>query len=108
MRGRIRHTVEVRKPPEGAVFKRHGAERSGKRSRLKRDQVSVKKPKANEPLKTCRKDNLVGETAGFDAPAGRNCNGQLFTPARLRHSGGGYRPTGIKTAGALHRLLYGT
>ena len=81
------------------VFKRHSAERSGKRSRLERDQVSVKKPNANESLKICRKDNLVGETVGFDAPTGRNCDGQLFT---------GYRPTGIKMAGALHRLLYET
>lgn len=27
---RILHAVEVGKPPEGAVFKRYGAERSGK------------------------------------------------------------------------------
>jgi len=28
---RIRHAVGVCKPPEGVVYKRHGAERSGKR-----------------------------------------------------------------------------
>jgi hypothetical protein len=62
-------------------------------------QVRVKKLNANEPLMTCRKRNLVGKTVGFFALTGRHCNGQLFT---------GYRPTGIKTAGALHRLLYET
>ena len=67
---RIRHAVGVCKPPEGAVFKRHGAERLGKKSRLESDQVSVKKPNANEPLKTCRKDKLVGKTVGFDAQTG--------------------------------------
>jgi hypothetical protein len=81
------------------VFKRHGAERSGKRSRLKRDQVHVKKLNANEPLMTCRKRNLVGKTVGFCALTGLTVTDKLFT---------GYRPTGIKTAGALHRLLYGT
>ena len=33
-------------------------------------QVGVKKLNANEPLKKCRKDNLVGETVGFDAQTG--------------------------------------
>jgi hypothetical protein len=67
---RIHCAVRVCKPPGGAVFKRHGVERSGKRSRLKRDQVCVKKLNANEPLMKCRKDKLVGKTVGFDAPTG--------------------------------------
>jgi len=62
-------------------------------------QVHVKKLNANEPLKKCRKEKLVGKTVGFIRQDRTNCNGQLFT---------GYRPTGIKTAGALHRLLYET
>jgi hypothetical protein len=33
-------------------------------------QVSVKKLNANEPLKTCRKRNLVGKTVGFFALTG--------------------------------------
>jgi hypothetical protein len=88
-------TIRLRR----TVFKRHGAERSGKRSRLKRNQVRVKKLNANEPLTTCRKDNLVGKTVGFDALTGLTVTDKLFT---------GYRPTGIKMAGALHRLLYET
>jgi hypothetical protein len=67
---RIRHAVEVCKPPEGAVFKRHGAERSGKRFRLKRDQVSVKKLNASESLKTCRKGSDVDKTIGIVALIG--------------------------------------
>ena len=33
-------------------------------------QVRVKKLNANEPLKTCRKRNLVGKTVGFIALTG--------------------------------------
>jgi len=62
-------------------------------------QVSVKKLNANEPLMTCRKRKLVGKTVGFFALTGQTVTGKLFT---------GYRPTGIKMAEALHRLLYET
>jgi len=78
----------VCKPPEGAVFKRHGAERSGKRSRLKRDQVRVKKLNANEPLRKCRKEKLVGKTVGFIRQTGQtvtvNCLPVTDQPALRR------------------------
>ena len=47
------------KPPEGAVFKRCGAERSGKRFRKKRDQVSVRKLNESEPTEDMSKRVLV-------------------------------------------------
>ena len=50
---------EVCKPPEGAVFKRRGAERSGKRSRFKRDQVRVRKLNESEPTEDMSKRLLV-------------------------------------------------
>ena len=56
---------EVCKPPKGAVFKRYGTERSGKGS--VKDQVSVKKLNASEPLKKCRKRILVVKTVVFIA-----------------------------------------
>ena len=62
---RIHHAVDVCKPPEGAVFKRYGTERSGKRCRYKRYQVSVKKLNASESLKTCRKGLFVDKTIGI-------------------------------------------
>ena len=47
----IRHTVGVCKPPKGAVFKRHGAERLGKRWRRRRHQVSVKQLNSPQSLR---------------------------------------------------------
>ena len=66
---RIRHAVEVCKPPEGAVFKRHGAKRSGKRYR-KTVSGSVKKLNASESLKTCRNGSDVDKTIGIVALIG--------------------------------------
>ena len=55
---RIHHTDEVCKLPKGAVFKRHGAERLGKRH-LSRYQVSVKELKEIEPLEDVSKRLLI-------------------------------------------------
>jgi hypothetical protein len=41
------------------MFKRHGAERSGKRSRLKRDQVRVRKLNESEPTEDMSKGLFV-------------------------------------------------
>ena len=41
-------------------------------------QVSVRKLNANEPLKTCRKRNLVGKTVGFFALAGQTVTGNCL------------------------------
>ena len=57
----IRHTEGVCKPPKGAVSKRHGAERLGKRWRGRRHQVSERKLNGSEPLMTCRKDNSLAK-----------------------------------------------
>ena len=65
---------------------------------LKRHQVSVKKLNANEPLMTCRKGSSLLKVSVCDCWY-ENCSGYLFT---------GYRTTGIKVAGSLHRLLYET
>ena len=54
----IRQSVGVCKPPEGALYKRQGAERSGKRY-PKGYQVRLKKLNANEPLMRCRKAILL-------------------------------------------------
>jgi hypothetical protein len=56
---RIRFTESVCKPPEGAVFKRYGAERSGKRFRFKRNQVRVKKLNESKPTEDMSKRLLV-------------------------------------------------
>ena len=55
----MRCTDEVCKPPEGAVFKRYGAERSGKKVSLKRDQVRVRKLNESEPTEDMSKRLLV-------------------------------------------------
>jgi len=57
-------TDEVCKPPEGAVFKRHGAERSGKKC-LKRHQVRVRKLKESEPTEDMSKRLLVVKSIDF-------------------------------------------
>ena len=41
-------------------------------------QVGVKKLNANEPLKTCRKRNLVGKTVGFIALTGQAVTGNCL------------------------------
>ena len=41
-------------------------------------QVRVKKLNANEPLKTCRKRNLVGKTVGFFALPGQTVTGNCL------------------------------
>ena len=41
-------------------------------------QVRVKKLNANEPLKTCRKRNLVGKTVGFFALTGQTVTGNCL------------------------------
>lgn len=60
----IRHAVGVCKPPKGAVFKRHGAERLKKKWRIRCYQVSIKKLNESEPLMLCRKGLFVGKTTG--------------------------------------------
>jgi len=45
------------------------------------------------------KGQLVDETIGIPAPIGKTVTDNWYT---------GYGSTGIKAAGALHRLLYGT
>jgi hypothetical protein len=63
-------------------------------------QVSVRKLSFTEPSQDMSKRQLVSESKGFYDRCEFNCNGyKLFT---------GYRLTGIKAAGTLHRVLYGT
>ena len=64
----------------------------------RRSQVSIKKLNASKPLTTCRKGSSLSKPKVSDH-RWENCNGHLFT---------GYRATGIKAAGALYRLLFGT
>lgn len=80
------------------MFKRHGAERSGKRLRFKGGQVSVKKLNESEPLMKCRKVTC------WQKHGIRNYHVITVTEGCLT----GYRLTGIKVAGSLHRLLFGT
>jgi hypothetical protein len=65
---------------------------------VKHHQVRVKKLNIIEPLMKCRNGSslLKPEVSNYRWD---NCNGHLFT---------GYRTAGIKAAGALHRLLFGT
>lgn len=64
----------------------------------KQHQVSVKKLNKIESLLKCRKDSLSTKVEVSPTEA-TNCNGKLLT---------GYRLTGIKATGTLHRLLFGT
>jgi hypothetical protein len=64
----------------------------------KQYQVSVKKLNIIEPLMKCRNGSSSCKSQSF-LDGCDNCNGKLLT---------GYRLTGIKAAGALHRLLFGT
>jgi hypothetical protein len=63
---RTRCADGVCKPSEGAVFKRYGAERSGKRFRYKRNQVSVKKLNESEPSGEVSKRLLVVKIIGAE------------------------------------------
>lgn len=98
MAHRIRFTESVCKPPEGAVFKRYGAERSGKML-CKQYQVSVKKLNESELTDEVSKRLLVVKSIEFQPLIRLTAADNLFT---------GCRATGIKAAGSLHRLLFGT
>ena len=61
--------------------------------------MRVKKLNKNEPFLSCRKRLNVDKTIGIRSLIGKTVTDNWHT---------GYRSTGIETAGALHRLLYGT
>jgi hypothetical protein len=65
---------------------------------IESSQVSVEKLNFTEPLTTCRNGSLLSkpEVSNYRWD---NCNGHLRS---------GYRATGIKAAGSLHRLLFET
>jgi hypothetical protein len=96
---RIRFTESVCKPPEGAVFKRYGAERSGKDAVQASSQVSVKKLNESKPTDEVSKRLLVVKSIEVQRLIRLAVADNLFT---------GCRTTGIKVAGTLHRLLFGT
>ena len=64
----------------------------------KHHPVSAKELNEIESLWKCRNDSLSTKAEGSLTEA-TDCNGKLFT---------GYRLTGIKATGTLHRLLFGT
>lgn len=65
---------------------------------VRQGQVSVKKLNFTEPLMKCRKGSLLSKPEVSNSHWD-NCNGHLRS---------GYRATGIKAAGSLHRLLFET
>ena len=61
--------------------------------------MSIKKLNESEPSDGVSKGLLVVKNIGFRTSDVTNCSGKLHT---------GYRTTGIKAAGTLYRLMYGT